>query len=116
MSEGETPKTARQILDLIDEFLITATRREVVSLWDVLSALRGPDNFACNTQSKDRLTVHIRRGAFPRMANRVNGKTPAVFHTTEERGVVTDSECHGDHFLCHALHAMQYLFPKDYQR
>jgi hypothetical protein len=70
------PKTVREMLDVIDVFL-TENRNEpglalhgytptlAAQLWDVLSALRGPDSSDLAIKSKT--TIPIRRAAFPRL-------------------------------------------------
>jgi hypothetical protein len=52
------------MLDKIDDFLITADRMESLSLWDVLTALRGPDDE--DRDLKDVTTAVIRAKAFPK--------------------------------------------------
>lgn len=60
------PKTAREMLDVLDEFLMSAPSVVASELWDVLTALRGPDS-AC-TDVKMRTTGLIRTLAFPKTA------------------------------------------------
>ncbi len=60
-----TPKTTRGMLDLIDKFL-SRCNRESGELWDVLSALRGPDDDG-DEQLKKRTTILIRRAAFSKL-------------------------------------------------
>lgn len=55
----------RETLDLIDQVLAQNTH-ESQMLWDILTALRGPDNHA--PQVKEVLTVAVRRKAFPQTA------------------------------------------------
>lgn len=68
------PATARDMLDLIDRFLLARmkdpcfTKTEAAKLWDVLSALRGPDfDDGKGIELKAATTVPIRRVAFPRL-------------------------------------------------
>ena len=59
------PNTMRQMLKLIDQFLANpALKSEGRKLWDVMSALRGPDNGI----GKELTTAVIRRAAFPQAA------------------------------------------------
>lgn len=60
--------TAREILDQIDEFLTGSAidGRERDKLWNVLTALRGPDD-RNDQQGKDAATSIIRGKAFPKM-------------------------------------------------
>jgi hypothetical protein len=60
---ARAPKTARDMLDTLDKFLATG-QDEAKTLWDVLTALRGPDNGS--DQAKEHATIPIRRAAFPR--------------------------------------------------
>ena len=60
----QTPTTTRGMLDLIDKFLARCNR-ESGNLWDVLSALRGPDDE--DEITKKRTTMLIRDAAFPRL-------------------------------------------------
>ena len=57
----EDPKTLRQALDAIQDMLTLKTYSE--DLWDVLSALRGPD--VRNHDLKMATTAVIRDAAFP---------------------------------------------------
>jgi len=63
------PATLRGMLDLIDEALCEAEYRG--DLADVLSALRGPDEykFGQNRQYKIDMTAPIRGAAFPKLAS-----------------------------------------------
>lgn len=58
-------KTMREALDAIDGFLVDDAVEPVEKrrLWDVLSALRGPDSR--DEALKQETTVNIRRAAFP---------------------------------------------------
>lgn len=55
----------RAILDQIDDVLAGDDTETSVQLWDVLSALRGPDYRG----NKDATTNYIRHAAFPKMAS-----------------------------------------------
>ncbi len=57
--------TARGVLDLIDERLVNLPPQERAKLWDVLTALRGPDFEDKNEELKKATTCHIRSKAFP---------------------------------------------------
>ena len=59
--------TVREVLDVIDEFLARGDSR-AGALWDVLTALRGPDDES-KEQLKSSTTSHIRRAAFPLLAS-----------------------------------------------
>lgn len=61
-------KTARDVLNMLDTFLSSdkTDNDERQKLWNILTALRGPDND--DIYQKERTTVPIRRAAFPKMA------------------------------------------------
>lgn len=69
------PATARDMLNLIDRFLVARAadrldflaKSEAGKLWDVLSAMRGPDfeSRAIYHDFKSELTIPIRRAALP---------------------------------------------------
>lgn len=66
-------KNVRSILDELDRELVgkgphALTVDERRSLWDVLSALRGPDAGGDEALDKSAVTVPVRRKAFPRLA------------------------------------------------
>lgn len=102
------PTTAREMLDVIDEFLLTAPSAEQRSLWDVMCALRGPDEESRQDEKASTTSV-IRTKAFPRVANSLGksrslgslilrasfAKDDAPFH-------LNDSTSPFDHFSNHA--------------
>lgn len=63
------PKTARDVLNIIDDFLslggVNDCERKM--LWDVLTALRGPDDETYSLKMES--TIPIRRAAFPKIAS-----------------------------------------------
>lgn len=66
------PRTAKQMLKQIDAFL-SRKGEQGERLWDVLSALRGPDFYAFNEKAQS--TVPIRNAAFPKTAAAINAGT-----------------------------------------
>jgi hypothetical protein len=76
-------KTARQILNLLDRWFV-AQKQDVrgadegQKLWDVLTALRGPD-MRKSYNLKNTTTSRIRTAAFPRLATRGVGAFGASF-------------------------------------
>lgn len=64
---GQQPRTMRDVLDLIDAVLLRRDE-ESAKLWNVLTALRGPDSG--DEALKLATTCHVRQAAFPRTANR----------------------------------------------
>lgn len=69
------PQTVREVLDIIDEFLWSHPDRQ--NLWDILAALRGPDEG--NTDLKLATTALIRGRAFPKTA-RLSSETGGYVH------------------------------------
>ena len=61
-----SPRT-RKMLDQIDTFLARPATAEPGELWDVLTALRGPDSD--NEMVKEYTTCPIRRAAFPKLVS-----------------------------------------------
>lgn len=56
----------REVLDIIDGVL-AQDEEDARELWDILTALRGPDDGS--VRKKDSTTVHIRAAAFPKTAS-----------------------------------------------
>jgi hypothetical protein len=59
--------SAREVLAQIDEWAYTASTQEAKKLWDVLTALRGPDNG--DRVLKARTTAVIRQHSVPALAD-----------------------------------------------
>jgi len=64
----DEPQTARQVLDIIDKFLVGDFMNEARKLWDILAALRGPDD--AKIGDKNGTTCPIRCAALPLTAKR----------------------------------------------
>jgi hypothetical protein len=65
----------REVLDQIDTVL-AENGFDAAQLWNVLTALRGPDNVDDGDyRTKQEVTVPIRRAAFPRTAALTNNNT-----------------------------------------
>ena len=60
--------TAKELLHEIDRMLMNGDS-EAGKLWDILSALRGPDN---HSEAAKEATIKVRAAAFPLTAERVN--------------------------------------------
>lgn len=108
--------TAREVFDVIDEFLVREALRAVGKgsvegkrLWDVLSALRGPDGDDTD-DLKHRQTEPIRRAAFPKLAalydKGINIPGGAMFAGDRFIIIADDKE---DHFNWHASSAARAL-------
>lgn len=100
----------RAALDYLDTILL-AGGEDAEELWDVLSALRGPDqqrNYGGETPKRD-VTIPIRRAAFPRTAADIDvkrqedpygmkyGRTPGVYQRASF-GYPSDARYRGDRF------------------
>ena len=104
-----SPKT-REMLDWIDDFLVSHSL-EAAELWDVLTALRGPDSGELG--NKLRTTVPIRVAAFPRtaaMPGEFNGgaRSRAIFEGSPQDFVWPDNDSieHFDYHIRQAAHAL----------
>jgi len=105
--------TARGILDAIDAFLSDpeVEGTEKTKLWDVLTALRGPEGKkGCPTAKalKEAITGVIRANAFPRNAfrridERVNRSLVTLSRSADF------AKCPKGHFRYHAFQACQAL-------
>ena len=70
------PTTTRGMLDLIDKFLARCDE-ESGKLWDVLSALRGPDDK--DEALKKHSTMLIRQAAFPKLQKAVEMESSSMW-------------------------------------
>lgn len=105
----------RKMLDAIEKFLLS--KRNVDSgatreLWDVMTALRGPDRGG--DASKEGCTIPVRRAAFPRIAKQCEfggSATGALFSTTLFGAPVVGRTSVEEfaHFRFHARRAFQAL-------
>lgn len=64
MRDGDRPQTARDVLNIVDEFLLV-DNKESTELFSVLSALRGNDDYSVSGREKEFTTAVIRAAAFP---------------------------------------------------
>lgn len=100
-----TPE-ARQMLDQIDAFLVQHNDRlPARELWNVLTALRGPDIPARYT--KKRTTVPIRAAAFPRLCALGLFDLAEIQITEYQRDPIDGAT--GSHFLSHVMAAANAL-------
>lgn len=93
----------RQVLDQIDEYLADpAVRRgNKEKLWDVLTALRGPDDD--DEAAKHSITVNVRVKALPRSALAYNTSADEPFGPILGGGTPFDlSKANTHHFRRHA--------------
>ena len=87
------PQTAKELLKVIEDFLLTAARNESWAAWAVLSALRGPDHTDVGTKA---YTIEVRRKAFPTIAAHEDANEK--LHWTAQRGRTVRMACfvHGE--------------------
>lgn len=105
--------TAREMLDSIDAFLVSddVDEAQKSALWNVLTALRGPEAKKGDAQAKavkEAVTGVIRANAFPRNAfrsieNRPNRSVVTLSRSVDFKGVAKG------HFRFHAIQACQAL-------
>lgn len=107
----------RHALDVIDRFLVDPNNTKdgtAAALWNVMAALRGPDN---DTISKADTTNLVRRAAFPRVRNISEQFTlpqivPASFYVGGRWEIITDpliDRMSNEHFLSHLVAAAEEL-------
>jgi hypothetical protein len=108
----------REILDTLDAFFTTEDLKDTKPLWDILSALRGPDN--SDEEVKDSTTIPIRCAAFPKLAWMEQERyrlmlgdyrTGAVFHSMRGANIKYQGPEGYDHFQNHVQRAWTALQP-----
>ncbi len=92
---------AAQVLDVINDFLGDAPDQEVANLWDVLSAIRGPD-VSNSENDKQVTTAIIRAAAFPRARNIAVG---ATFNRVGTENIKIVPDPYSNHFNRHIKYA-----------
>lgn len=100
------PTKALEILDIIDKFLSSNSVKEDQKgfLWDILAALRGPDNQ--NYKIKQETTEVIRSRAFIRTSTKYGAQVPANFSKDPYKIIPTLIY---DHFSGHIYYAARAL-------
>lgn len=102
-----TRRSFRKMLDQIDKFLL-AGDDQALKLWNVLSALRGPDSGDYNI--KESFTEVIRTAAFPATAQSGARNIPATFaYRDYKTNLGTRQEAQPSHFRSHARAAFEAL-------
>src|SRR6478752_1244455 len=101
-------KTVRDALDTLDTAMADMRHDDLQAIWDVLTALRGPDN--SDPDAKGISTEYVRRDAFPKAAEAITfmgafvaaeGRTPSNFSFTTLRRMAGSA-----HFAQHVISAM----------
>lgn len=103
--------TPRELLDQLDTYLSDPRQPldERRALWDVLTAIRGPDRRRDRKAFKHEVAGVIRAHAFPRTAKRL-GKGQPGFRPKFTDGTLRDAAEHladgGGHYQTHAWRAL----------
>lgn len=100
-------KTALEMLDRIDTFLVEAPQHERRYLWDILCAMRGPDKSEDDSE-KEHTTAVLRAVALPKTAAIRPYGVYADFNTKGTlQGVIsrTHNFSHFSHFADHIQYA-----------
>lgn len=104
----------RAALDYLDQIL-SRDGEDAMELWDVLTALRGPDEHS--SSAKSGITIPIRRAALPLTACAVERERSgsglgldgvhrrAGFGTPQYDVYRGDTDCYGRHFTVHGYRA-----------
>lgn len=97
----------RKVLDRIDSVLAEGDA-DSARLWDVLTALRGPDHYS-NSERKMTGTTHVRAAAFPQTAASDSWYYASMKPTTDIVTEVQDSNLDYTHFESHLQRAFTVL-------
>lgn len=101
--------TVRGMLSQIEDFLLHRDDK-AAALWDVLSALRGPDE---RSENKNATTIHIRRRAFPRLSKLAEDSGPRRIPASFITYAPFDPRMSSSHFTKHIRKAAKVLRLKD---
>jgi len=101
--------TTLEILEAINEWAINARSYEVHNMWNILTALRGPDSD--NEALKSKTTIFIRSAVLPDLAERANANI--VFYLDnrlilKQLGDISNEKYYNvniSHFSQHAIYA-----------
>lgn len=99
-----TMKTALEMLDRIDTFLVEALIPERRMLWDILCAMRGPDKSEDNSE-KEHTTAVLRAVALPKTAAAHPQGVYADFNTKGTLLSVAQRARNFSHFADHIQYA-----------
>lgn len=99
------PKTAADVLDIIDEFLC---QDNIESGWleDILAALRGPDEES-RCKEKEPTTERIRSKAFPKARKRFGSTARWLMVDGEPEAYFGDGLTHFEEHVNAAIHALK---------
>jgi len=104
MAKSKLTREAKRVLNVIDEALAKGNKSSM-QIWDVISALRGPD--VHGFPSKAKTTVHIRTAALPKTAKTTSYTTlPISFaHFASPLFDIEAGSLVSDHFRLHIAKA-----------
>lgn len=113
MARTVTEKTAKQVLEELDETLSTMDTYESRALWNILTALRGPDMNDLDGEIKYETTAIVRARALPKTAAADNLgviSLGATFRQEAKQVHITPAvEEAGWHFVTHIKRAVRAL-------
>lgn len=89
----------REVLDIIDGVLAGGAQ-DARELWNILTALRGPDDDGDDWLRKGKTTVHIRAAAFPKTARSADFEQ-ATMKTDVKYDPTPGTKLHDWHFFGH---------------
>lgn len=103
----------RKLLESLDEFFATADTESTKEVWNVLTALRGPDSE--DARLKYETTARIRSKVFPRLAQRNEWEdvARAIFSGNLDRPERFWPRHGEEHFLSHVNSATNVLWGKE---
>jgi len=104
----EQKTTAREILAAIDEWAISNCEGEPQHLWNILSALRGPDNESF--EDKRTKTAPIRSVVLPNLADKASARVDYVnqntYKTLGELSKLHDTQFHFNNHIRYAAQSI----------
>jgi len=103
MAKSKLTREAKRVLNVVDEALAKGTKSSR-QIWDVISALRGPD--VLSFPNKAKTTIHIRTAALPKTAKTNYIELPISFANSYSPAFdVGAGSLVSDHFRLHIAKA-----------
>lgn len=110
---GDVPRTCKGMLRQLRRFMEEAPQGEAEDLWDVLTALRGPDRGHDSLRLKGAVTAVIRREVFGHELEPLFGGTILSNYDDHDKAFLRRrrdaDDRSGSHFLAHARDAFLVL-------